>query len=269
MKLSIKAVRQLTISALLYVLGALTFSLSWLFIPIRLHEIFEDFLIFSVFCFTFGFTIEIIRYINSIWETKFAKFLLALLGLLSIVCLWAAKMLSAQFINSFIPVNPAYFPFAMQAFTFVVAIILWLMITFIFFMLAGWFLTLYIIVVASDESGSFFVFINTLVKRDKNPKIEKPIYRPNVYLLFGRTIAAVIIALLALSLMNVPSFYPRETEYLARFIIVWTDHYTYSTCRNQNIIIGERVAFLDGDKISVAIPDEQFNYTFEIRNCEP
>ena len=264
----LEQIPKMTIPERLYVLGMVMYCISWLVILTRSVEMFISFTIFSGICFVLGFTIETIQYVSSIWETKFAKFLLALLGLLSIVCWWAAKTLSAQFINLFIPVNPSYFPSALQAFAFIFVIILWLIVAFIFFMLASFVLMSYFIG-AFDESGRFLLFISNLTSKDGKSNVVKPISPPKFSHVMGRIMGTVTIAFLIWSLIGIPITHINETTFAARLIIAFTDHYTFSTCRNHNYRIGERIAFLEDNKISVAIPDEQWNYTFEIRTCEP
>ena len=52
-------------------------------------------------------------------------------------------------------------------------------------------------------------------------------------------------------------------------ILVYADYYTYSSCSNHNHSEGERVAFLDGNRISVATLESSGSYSFQSRVCLP
>ena len=51
-------------------------------------------------------------------------------------------------------------------------------------------------------------------------------------------------------------------------VLLYADYYSFSPCLNHQADEEERVAFLDGGRISVAEPENEGDYTFESRICQ-
>lgn len=264
----LQEVRKLTIPVRLYALGAVSFLLGLISILTRLSLVIWSFIFLAAFFFASGFLLEAIHYIGSIWDSKFAKFLVTLFGLLSIVGLWTAKTLSLKMINSVIPVDPSYFPLSSQALTYLIVVILWLVLALLFFMFVHLGTAFWSFIESEEAKQSFSVLVGSSSVGKPLSK-EKSISPDKSLLLTWRAMGALVIVVIIFFLIDIPFSHLRESISFVRTLIAQTDHYAHSTCSNYNPSAGERVAFLDGNRISVAIPDKQFGYTFEIRECEP
>jgi len=254
----------------LYTLGFILSSVSVLLLLFQpTFGIYLFFLFAGSLCIGLAFTIEAVGYIRSIWKSELAKFLVTLLGLISVLCWWTAKTLSFQVINWFIPVNPSNFPLASQSLSFIIVIFLWLILALVFFLATSIVFAIKLAVETNKPSLKSPVYVSKPANKDSD--ISGPFGNPKSVQLQGRVFGSFLIAWLILSIFLVAVGYSDlgVIQNLTSSVIAWTDHYSYSVCSNYDVQKGERVAFLEEKKISVAIPNTKGGYTFEIRECVP
>ena len=260
----IQRVRKMPIPDRLYVLGFLSLVLFGLIsLLTNLSLLINIFISLAIFLLALGFIFELIQYIGSIWGSKFASVLTFVFGLFSIAFLLIARTQSLHIINSTIPVDPSNFPLSSQILTYFMVIILWLVLAALVLelLLVG---TVLRSSIESDESKQGFrVSVGSSSNAEELRK-EKSLDKSGPR---GLGIIAIVV-IIGLIITKLGSQIIVGTPFV-RTLIARTDHYAYSICSNYNSSAGERVAFLDNNKISVAIPDEQFSFTFEIRDCEP
>ncbi len=63
--------------------------------------------------------------------------------------------------------------------------------------------------------------------------------------------------------------HPQETTRIVSTLIVSQDYYIRGHCTNYNPILGERIMMIDTNRISVAVPNVDHGYEFQIRQCNP
>jgi len=167
----------------LYAVGLAVFVLG---VPVGLFSIglYINLIFFSLFCFGLGFTIEIIQTIRVIWDTAFAKGITALLSLLSVLCWLTATTLSHQAINLYVSVDPSKFPLAIQAFTIIFFIVIWLVLIGIFLLILP-----LLLMFTPHKPTIASIFESRSVNKNSQSRAKYPA-------LFGRTAGSFAIVLL-------------------------------------------------------------------------
>ena len=86
---------------------------------------------------------------------------------------------------------------------------------------------------------------------------------------FARVLGAVLVLSIIMNIITTSTNNTENLSVVSTTIIALVDHYSNSTCVNYNSDRGERVAYIGEGKISVAVPQPEGGYKFEIRDCVP
>jgi len=104
------------------------FSLFWAFLSIQYawpEETIYIVVLVPFLCFAVGFSYEVFSFAHRLWRKGIGKIVATLAGFAAGGILWLARVLSAQLINSFIPIDPSHFAFSLQLFTVFLALLIW------------------------------------------------------------------------------------------------------------------------------------------------
>ncbi len=215
---------------------------------------------------------------NETYKTVF-KFSL---GLLYVTSIFFSSIISNKIINDYMGIEPSKFPNSQKVMIITSSLLVWLCIVLIGVSLA------YTIAVSAMMLGIVFIplftsVIDTLkqlednilsratIKIDSLKSQHDNVYFPsNLFIALGKIALPVYLSYLLLipSISTVLYFYQNHfpIKYFNLSLVSIDYHDKRNECKN--IKVGERAITINGDKINVAIPNNEKGYVFETRKCQ-